>query len=356
MRQGERAVLAAGFVLALLLRLFFFRAFAENYDTQSYREVVRVMVWGGDPYGGTDRYNYSPVWAGTLAVLDVAARASGLPLSTAVGALLLAADVLAALLLFRLGGGGEAGLRAALLFFANPVSVWLSSYHRSFDAIAILLLLLALRLFRADPVRPARVSAALAASLLFKHVAAFHPLLFLRGRRRPGLGLIGLAAPYAVFLASFVPFWRSWRPIRDNVLLYGGLGGLYGTDALLLVPGVPFWVPRLLFAAAMLTAVVLLRRAEIEPVRASLILFLVVLIFLPGIGRQYFVWPIALGALCGGPGYLVYSVIATGSLVSVSGLAPGLPHLPGWYGVWWACVLWLLLELRALGGVARRLA
>ena len=106
----------------------------------------------------------------------------------------------------------------------------------------------------------------------------------------------------------------------------------------------------------MLTAVVLLRRAEIEPVRASLILFLVVLIFLPGIGRQYFVWPIALGALCGGPGYLVYSVIATGALVSVSGLAPGLPHLPGWYGVWWACLLWLLLELRALGRAARRLA
>jgi hypothetical protein len=346
-------VFALGVFAALVLRLLFFRAFAENYDSQSYQEVVRVMASGGDPYGGTDRYNYSPVWAGTLAVLDVAARASGLSLATAVGALLLLADALTALLLFRLGGGGAAGGRAALLFFANPVSIWLSSYHRSFDAIAILLLLVALRIFRSEPLRPGRVSAALAASLLLKHVAAFHPLLFLRSRRRPGLGPIGLAAPYAVFLASFVPFWRSWRPIRDHVLLYGGLGGLYGTDALLLLPGVPFWVPRILFAAAVLTAVVLLRRAEVEPVRASLVLFLVVLIFLPGIGRQYFVWPIALGALGSGPGYLVYSVIATGALVSVSGLAPGLPHLPGWYGVWWACLLWLLLEWKALGRARR---
>ena len=48
------------------------------------------------------------------------------------------------------------------------------------------------------------------------------------------------------------------------------------------------------------------------------------------------------------PGYLVYSVIATVALVSVSGLAPGLPHLPGWYGVWWAAILWLALDLRAL--------
>jgi hypothetical protein len=39
-------------------------------------------------------------------------------------------------------------------------------------------------------------------------------------------------------------------------------------------------------------------------------------------------------------------VIATGSLLSVSGLAPGLPYLPGWYGVWWAALLWLALELR----------
>ncbi len=351
--RRPRLVFALGIFAALVLRLLFFRAFAENYDTQSYGEVVRVMASGSDPYAGTDRYNYSPVWAGTLAILDFGARACGLPLAAAVGALLLVADGLTALLLFRLGGGGAAGARAALLFFANPVSVWLSSYHRSFDATAILLLLVALRFFRAEPLRPARVSAALAASLLVKHLAAFHPLLFLRGRRRPGLGLVGVIAPYAVLLASFVPFWRSWRPIRDNVLFYGGLGGLYGTDALLLLPGVPFWVPRILFAASVLTAVILLRREQVEPVRASLILFLVVLIFLPGIGRQYFVWPIALGALCGGPGYLVYSVIATGALVSVSDLAPGLPHLPGWYGVWWACLLWLLLELRALGRARR---
>jgi hypothetical protein len=64
------------------------------------------------------------------------------------------------------------------------------------------------------------------------------------------------------------------------------------------------------------------------------------------------VWPIALGALCGGPGYLVYTVIATGSLLSVSGLAPGLPYLPGWYGVWWGAILWLALELRERGSDA----
>ena len=356
MQRGERVVLAAGFALALLLRLACFRAFAENYDTQSYGEVVRALDAGHDPYEGTDRYNYSPVWAGALTALAVAANAIRVPLAAVVGLLLLAGDILTAWLVFRLGGEGRGGAWAALLFFCNPVSVYLSSYHRSFDSIAILLLLDALWLSRARPGRPAGVSAALAFSLLVKHVTAFHPPLFLRSRRRPGLGPVAVAVPYVVFLASFVPFWRSRWPIRDHVLLYGGLGGLYGTDALLLLPGVPAWAPRALFVAAVLTALVVLRRAAIEPVRASLLLFLVVLVFLPGIGRQYFVWPIALGALCGGPGYLVYSVIATGSLLSVSGLAPGLPHLPGWYGVWWASILWLALEVRALGRRERVLA
>ncbi len=354
--RGERIVLATGFAAALVLRVLAFAAFIENYDTQSYEEVVRVVAAGGDPYGGTDRYNYSPVWARALAVLESAGKATAVPLAAVVGTLLFAADALTALLLFRLGGGGAAGARAGLLFFANPVSVFLSGYHRSFDTLAIVLLVAAVWLSRGEPLRSARVSAALAASLLVKHVAAFHPLLFLRGRRRAGLSP-GLALmPYAVFLASFLPFWRSWRAILRNVFLYGGLGGLYGTDALLLLPGVPFWVPRALFVAGVLVAIVLLRRVGVELARASLILFLVVLVFLPGIGRQYFVWPIALGSLFGGAGYLMYSVIATGALVSISGAAPGLPHLPGWYGVWWAALLWLALEVRRLSRPVPRAA
>ena len=343
----ERIVVAAGFAAALLLRALFVAGFDENYDTQSYGEVVRVIASGHDPYSGTDRYNYSPVWAGTLVVLASAARAAGVSLAFAVGVLLFAADAASAAAVHRLAGGGAAGARAALLFFANPVSIFLSSYHRSFDALAILLLLLALALFRAEPARRGRVAAALAGSLLVKHVAAFHPLLFLRRRGQPGLRARDLAAVYGAFLLSFVPFWRSAAAIRRNVFFYGGLGGLYGLDALLLVPGMPFWVPRLLFFAAALLAVALLLRAGVETGRASLVLFLVTLVFLPGIGRQYFVWPVALGAVSGGAGYLIYTVAAAAALVGIAGLAGSVP-LPGWYGVWWAALLWLLLEVRAI--------
>jgi hypothetical protein len=74
------------------------------------------------------------------------------------------------------------------------------------------------------------------------------------------------------------------------------------------------------------------------------------MIFLPGFARQYCVWPIALGALFPGAGYLLYTVIAAGFLLGASqefGSAPS--WLPGWYGPWWAAIVWLLLEVRTLG-------
>jgi hypothetical protein len=350
MGRTERVVLAVGFAAALALRVAFFAGFSGNYDTASYEEVARTVRSGGDPWS-TERYNYSPVWAGILVGLRHAAGAMGVSLAAAVGVLLLAADAATAALLARLGGGGRAGARAALLFFANPVSILVSSHHRAFDGLALLLLLTALLAFRREPLPSGRVAAALAGSLLVKHVAAFHPLLFVRGYRRRGLSLAAVAAVYVVFAASFLPFVSAWPAIRRNVLLYGGLGGLYGTDALLLVPGVPFWVPRVLFVAAVIAAVLVVLRRGVETARASLLLFLVVLLFLPGIGRQYFVWPIALGALFPGAGYAIYTAVATAALVAIAGLAPSVSHLPGWYGVWWAALLWLLLEARR--GAAR---
>ena len=349
MRSAARSAVAAGFLCALALRLVFFSGFTGDYDTGSYEEVVRTVRAGGDPWS-TERYNYSPAWAGILLVLARGAEAAGVSLATAVGALLLAADAATAALLWRLGGGGAGGARAALLFFANPVSVLVSSHHRAFDGLALLLLVAAVAAFRREPLRPGGVAAALAGSLLVKHVAAFHPLLFASGRNRRGIPTAAVAAAYAVFALSFAPFAGSWPAIRKNVLLYGGLGGLYGTDALLLVPGMPFWAPRVLFVAAVVAAVIWLRRAGVEIARACLVLFLVMLVFLPGIGRQYFVWPIAMGALSAGAGYLVYTAVATAALVSLSGLAPSLERLPGWYGVWCAALLWLLLEARSLRG------
>ncbi len=113
----------------------------------------------------------------------------------------------------------------------------------------------------------------------------------------------------------------------------------------MLLPGAPDWVPVPIFVAAVGVALFRLRRTELA--RASLLLFLVILVFAPGFGRQYCVWPIALGAIFAGPGFFLYSLVAGAFLVGA--LFPAAPYaalLPGWYGPWWAAIAWLLWELR----------
>lgn len=346
------AFLGAGFLAALVVRLWLLAGFHGNYDTESYAIVAGIARSGGDLYRDTNRYNYSPLWSRVCIGAEAAAGALGMRTVQVFGALLLAADVATAFLVFvlarRRSAKSPAPMFAALLFFANPVSILVSSSHLQFDGIAILFLLAAI--FFSERAKDASAAAALAVSLLVKHVAGLHPLLF---RRRPGAkGLLPVVLPYAVFAASFLPYIGSWREIFQSVVLYRGLTGNYGIEAMVLLPGVPDWLPVPIFFAVAAVAIWKLRRVELA--RASLLLFLVVLVFAPGFGRQYCVWPIALGALFAGPGFYLYSLVSAAFLVGA--IFPDVAakvSLPGWYGPFWAALAWLAWELRAPARGAR---
>jgi hypothetical protein len=351
----RRPILVGGFFLASALRLAYLFTTHENWDLDAYREVVHVLENGGELYRDTPRYNYSPAWSIVLRGLAFLSRETGVSLERAVGVLLLLADVLTAWLVFRiardgLGRPAEAAAGAALLFFANPVSVFTSGFHLQFDNLALMFLLAAVAsVGRASPAPAKSLSTVvfLSASLLFKHVTYFHPLLFVRTRRRPGLSLLAGLVPCAVFFASFLPYLGSPGWVYERVFRYRSMAETYGASTLLEIPGAPSWLPTLLFLAA--AGFGLLAFRGLDAGRASLLLFLLLLVFLPGVAQYYFVWPSALGALYGGAGYAVYTLaVSAFFLGSPDGLALPLTHLPGWHGVWWATVLWLLLELRTL--------
>lgn len=351
-RTGRRdlAVLAGGFLAALLLRLAFAALQRENYDLRSFEIVAGIVRWGGDVYRETSRYNYAPVWAYLLWGLATAGQFFGLPLARAVTGALTAVDAASAFLIYRILRNREASARRAafgsLLFFANPISVFVSSYHGMFDNVSILFLLVAAESMTGRPARPGRAVFAAAASILIKHVTWFHPLLLAR-RRPPRPPAVAILAPYAIFFASLLPFWASRGRIRAQVFGYQSLGEPYGTEALRFLPGMPPWGTAALCALAALFAVFWIRRLELEFERGCLLLFLVLLIFVPGIAPYYFVWPIAFGALFPGAGYAVYTVIVSLFLVhSPDAIGLEVPHLPGWSGPWWALVFWLLWELR----------
>ncbi len=293
------------------------------------------------------RYNHAPLWAGLSYAVGRVARAMAWPFASTLCGFLNLVDVAIAGLVWKIARArrdARFAAAAALVAFANPLSVVASSALGQFDNTAIVFLLAALALALRRGPTALGVSGLLGASLIAKHVAWFHPLLFFRGPEKRAWRTV---LPYAIFLASFVPFWRSWPSIREHVFLYRSGAETYGLEALKESGWLPGESATVVFAAVMLAAVWMLRRVEL--VRAALLLFLVQLIVMPGVWAYYFVWPVALGAMFPSLGYLVYTLtVAAFFFKSPDVVGLDWPHLPGWWGCWWATVFWLLWEVRAL--------
>jgi hypothetical protein len=352
-------LLTGGFVAALSIRLLFFTALQQNWDSRWYAAVVAQLERGEDLFHGPTFYSYSPLWALFLRGVNDLAVPLGVPLYRAVGLVLLLTDLCTAFVVYgiarramkqtpALAAGG------ALLFFLNPISVLATGHHNQFENVAILFLLVAVFFAGQQPLRSLPVMAAMSLSLLVKHITWFHPLLFVRARRRDGLSPLAGIVPYVVFALSFLPYWATRNQMVRNVLGYRSMTETYGTALLVELRLVPDWAPRVLFLLAAAVGVLAFRRLEVG--RACLLLFLVLLLFLPGIAEYYLIWPIALGAVYRGAGFFVYTVVVSAFFLgSPDGLAVPFEHFPGWHGVWWATLFWLMWELRRIQGSKVRL-
>ena len=163
----------AAVVLGAAIRIAVLVLAPENPDTRSFEDTPS----GRGPAACTTESPASttaPLFAFVLYGLGGLAAAIGAPLRLLVGGFLLATDAATTAVLFRRAGPG-----AAALFFVNPVSVFVSSFHLQFDGLAILFLVLAVVEFgrRGFEPRPGRSAGWMSLSLLAKHVAWFHPLL-----------------------------------------------------------------------------------------------------------------------------------------------------------------------------------
>ena len=344
------------FLLILVLRVSMASVPLVTYDAVSYSIVGQAVAAGQNVYAATPRYNYSPLWSGIVGALW---SLSGGRLSLFVlliGLLVTAADAVTALVVRGLardrGASEPEAARASLLYFSNPVSVLVAGYLRQFDGIAILFLLLAIRASsRARRSSGLRASASLAVSLLVKHVAAAHPVLFWRRRDGRSLPLALVLAPYVVFGLSFTPFLSSASAgsIRDNVLLYGTWlrgsrgqmpGGLHGWFS---VPGGATWPFFAILLGGVACGLVLGRRRPLS--QGALLLFLAQIVFAPGFAAQYLLWPMALGSLAVSAGYVWTTTVGALFIVTAAGLL-ALPFTVTATAAWTAALLWFLQEAR----------
>ena len=307
-----------------------------------FSQISDAILRGEGAYSTTVN-SYSPLWSGVMVAVVRASHATGISFVGLLRTVVTAFDLLSAAVLWRLARRrGIDPWRVVALFLANPVSLWVAGFQGQFDGVSLLFLLLAILVTDGAASGAAKRPPPwvfLTLSIATKQVTALHPILWLRRVENRATLLL----PYVLTGLLFVPFAREWRSIRDNVLLYRGIPRSYGLSELVLFDD--RWsspVGMLALAAGLFAAWRL--RDEPDLVRASLVLFLVLLVFAPGFGTQYAVWPLTLGVLTAGAGYFLCTVA---TMAWTLGSHYGIPGSGRWMGhlVWLSFLFWLVREV-----------
>jgi hypothetical protein len=341
-RSARRAA-AWAVALALVLRLG--AALATDRvvaDVLRYQKVAdHLLDVSWNPYETKRLYPYPPPWAAVEAAAGWAARRSALPFALAVKLPVVAADLLIVAALAAMAAAGRASRLAPWLYAVHPVSVLVGSVHGQFDAIPLLLVLVAVECLA----RERRDASALALALAIA-TKSFPVLLvpFLAAGRgaglRPALRYTVLAlAPGALLL---LPFAIADAPALARELFgYSGIAD-FGWTAL--ARGVD-WIrhgllPRsearswpaaaaaskLVFLAAWaaLFLAVRLGRVRLSADRLALAVVLAFLTLYGLLSAQYLLWALPLGLARPGRAAAFYTAATTAGLVGFYlFLAPG---------------------------------
>lgn len=318
--------------LGLYLRLFLANLALHNFDIDQYQLDIDIMERGGVVYVEQQNYNYSPFWFHTLWIVDRVGSILQLPLYVSVRTFLSLVDLatLGILLLFA-RRRQLSPIKTAIYYFLNPIPIVISGYHGQFDNIAVFFMLLAFYafLYVAPQLKKSRymLSWMLSSMALIAKQTILFPLAFFwfhATSMYKAVAILSLAA--VAFLMTFLPYLPVAKtPIVKNVFLYRSAEGRYGigeiinrrcwqtncTFATFTVGAitVPFGVKEIYFLLFMAGAGILGVIVKIDdPMRAALYGTLYFLTFTNGIGAQYLIIPISLGALFPTKWFLLFSI------------------------------------------------
>jgi hypothetical protein len=312
--------------------------------------VSKFVVDGKNVYANYKNYNYSPVWfhfLGAFQRLDQ--RFGALTFSCITRSFLTFIDLLTLLFLLFIARGEQISLvKTSIFFYLNPVSYLITGYHGQFENFAIFMVVVGLFAYlrlRQKPVLGNILLWSFATfGMIIKHNIFFELIICLnRAIKRYWLKFLLFVISVSIFLLLFIPYWDEGKDgIIKNVFRYGGgYIGRYGILTLVKI-GKLKWA----FIVGMFTFPLFLKSKDI--IRQCLMGMLFFMAFTTGISIQYFILPIALGALRPSKGFLVYSLGATlftigsGNNVAV----PILEDIVTWNIVWVASVFWFITEFQ----------
>ncbi|HEY7369675.1 MAG TPA: glycosyltransferase 87 family protein, partial [Thermoanaerobaculia bacterium] len=207
-RRWEARLLVAACLLLVLLRFGLAARAPVLYEIRDVWEPMSRAP-GGPPYADPfPYYHFFPPFYWLLHGLRAAAEAAAVPFAAVLRIVLAAADVATALVvasLARRAPGAMAPYRAAALYLASPIAIYVSSVQGQFDGLALLFLLLALWASRREQSPGAaavETGLLLGASIAAKQVTALHPILWI-GRSRVATILLMAAVVPALALLPY---------------------------------------------------------------------------------------------------------------------------------------------------------
>ncbi len=319
-----------------------------GYDIESFKLVTDALLAGQEVYTSVlGRHPYLPLqmylMGGTAWLSDLA----GLPYVVGIKLPAVLADgAIAALITTSLSRDGRRPASAAafgLLYALNPISLLVTSFHGQFEAVTLLLLVLAWRSWRFGR-HVAWSATALGLAILNKTwPVILLPVFWIRQknwRDRILYAILALGIPLAGIVLYLVVFEASPLPMLRRALTHRGVAGYWGPGAIIdpLTATYPAGRPlfdtlvalrNVLLAGAAVLALWITRRDS--ALDAILTVILSVFMITVGFGIQWLVWPVPFALLAREEGWTkAYSVAgAFMLLVHLYGL-----HMYPWLSEW----------------------
>jgi hypothetical protein len=249
--------------------------------------------------------------------------------------------------------------RTAIFFYLSPVSFLVTGYHGQFENFAILMVLTGILMYLVLAARPVLRTVLLwlfaTAGMIIKHNVFYELIICLNSSiKRYWIKLSLFIISVIVFLLLFIPYWKTGsKGIIEHVFEYGSFSGAYGVTSLFALPHLKY-----LFIAAMFIFPLFLKSKDI--IAQCLLGMLFFLTFTTGFAAQYFVLPVALGAVRPSKFLLFYTLAASVLFLGNDNITaiPGF-HLLKLNVVWVAVICWFISEMRldrqANGVAAKRL-
>lgn len=283
--------------------------YGYNHDFIMWQKNLELFK-NGESFYAYGKYNYSPLWVNLLFLVD----SISLPFIDNQSIFRIKVVLLLSLIDFFIFFFicKNYSTKIGLLFFLNPISIFITGFHNQFDNIAILLAFIAILLYEKykNNYQLLITLIIFGISICAKQIFFFFPIWLAIKEKKIFKKILILFIPYLIFFISFINYIPTdFVYILENVFQYksynnGPFWGMFAPKIIYL-----YVDKKVLFFISMLLLGFLF---ENKNLRDTFYFYIIsVVIFSSAIVNQYLAIPLLTMAVYWNNKYLYYSIIST---------------------------------------------